>query len=435
MLLSALLLAAAIIYLMPHEERIRLLRVGIARLRDIKAEATRPNPANDQFHAALRKRQPQAPITVILVALNAAVFILAVFGGGRLADEQTLISWGASVGPRTTNGEWWRLIASTFVHAGFFHLLINMAALVRIGFIVERLVGRVLVAAVYIAAGVFASLAAVAAYPVDVSLGASASICGLIGLLLAASIWLHRDRSEVRPPAIVIKRLGAAIALFLVWNLFDGEMPFRAEISGFIVGLVAGLVLTARVHRAHPPLRRIAGAAALAGILAVAYAVPVRGIADVRPQVAGLVALEQRTSGAYDGAVERFRKGRMSGEALAQVIASAIVPELQAADARLKSVRGVPSIHEPLVAEARDYLRLRTESWQLRAEGLRTIARVPAQDATRGDPAAGARGRERATASYRASTATLAKAEVMEKASLAALERTRRDVTGPSKQP
>jgi hypothetical protein len=207
-------------------------------------------------------------------------------------------------------------------------------------------------------------------------------------------------------------------------------MPLRAEASGFLVGLIAGLVLTPRVDRAHPPARRIAACAALTVPLAIVFAIPVRGIADVRPEVGRLVALEQRTAAAYDTAVERFRKGRMSGEAVAEMIADAIVPALQAADAHLESVRYVPAIHAPLVADARDYLRLRAESWQLRAVGIRAIGRVPDAAGSYADPMASARGRARATASYRATTLTLAKAEAAERASLAALERTRQEISG-----
>lgn len=430
MLFSVLLLAGVVVYLVPRNERVRLLRVGVALLRDANAAATRPDAVSDRFYTALRQRQSHAFVTFTIVALNVVIFICAATSTGRLADNQTLIAWGASVGPRTTNGEWWRLIASTFVHASLLHLLVNMAALAQIGVILERLVGRMLFAAVYVAAGIFATLAALAAYPLDLSGGASASICGLLGLLVATSMWLHRHRSEVRLPLIVLQRLAPVIAVFIVWNLFTGNMPFRAEASGFIVGMIAGLVLTPRVDRAHPPGRRVAASAALAVPLAIAFAIPVRGIADVRPEVGGLVALEQRTAAAYDTAVERFRKGRMSGEAVAKMIAGAIVPALQAADAHLKSVRYVPAIHAPLVADARDYLRLRTASWQLRAEGLRMIGRVPDAGVSQADPIASARGRARATASYRATTLTLAKAEAAERASLAALERTRQQMTG-----
>jgi len=435
MLLSALLLIAAVIYVMSPDERSRLRRRAVELLREVKESATRSHAADDQFHAALYARQPRAVVTVGLVGVNVAIFVFALFSAGRLGDAQTLISWGGSAGPRTTNGEWWRLLTSTFVHSGLFHLLINMAALLQIGFILERLVGRVLFAAVYVVAGIFASLAAISAYPVDVTIGASASICGLFALLLSTSVWLHRHPSEVRIPWIVLKKLAPVTVLFIVWNLFNGDMPLRGEFAGLIVGLVGGLALTTRVHEANPPGRRVAGAAALAAGLAVAFAIPVRGIADVRPEIGSLVALEDRTANAYQSAVDRFKKGRISNDALVKMIAQAIVPELEAADAHLKSVRRVPTIHEQLVADACEYLRLRTNSWRLRAEGLRTRERVPERESSYADPAASARARERATALHRANTTTMARAEAAERASLAALQRIRPENTVPTKAP
>ena len=433
MLLSALLLVAAVIYVMSPDERSRLVRRAIAFLHEAKESATHVNRADDQFHTALRARQPRAVVTVCLVALNTAIFIVALFSTGRLGDAQTLIGLGGNVGPRTTNGEWWRLVMSTFIHGGLFHLLINMAALLQIGLIVERVTGWFLFAAVYVVAGIFASLAAVSAYPIDVSIGASASICGLIGLGAAATGWLSRQPSELQIPWIVIKRLFPITAVFLVWNLFTGDMPLRGELTGLVVGLVSGVVLTMQVHEAIPPGRRVAGAVAFAAGLAVAFAIPIRGIADVRPEIGSLAALEERTASAYEIAVERFKTGRLSNDALVQMIARAIVPELQAADAHLKSVRHVPAIHEPLVADAGEYLRLRTQSWQLRAEGLRSMNRAPERESAYADPVASARGRERATARHRATTTTMARAEAAERASLAALQRIRQDKTVPTK--
>ena len=89
------------------------------------------------------------------VAVNVIVFLMMGGGGSR---RETLVEWGASFGPRTTNGEWWRLAASMFVHTGFLQLLVNCAALVQLGLILERLVGHITFAAVYFAAGVLASL-------------------------------------------------------------------------------------------------------------------------------------------------------------------------------------------------------------------------------------------------------------------------------------
>ncbi len=70
-----------------------------------------------------------------------------------------------------------------FVHTGLFQLLVNCAALVQLGLILERLVGHITFAAVYLAAGVLASLVSLSDYPMAISAGASGAIFGLYGLL------------------------------------------------------------------------------------------------------------------------------------------------------------------------------------------------------------------------------------------------------------
>ena len=101
----------------------------------------------------------------VLVAVNVIVFLMMGWGSDPAAGPESLVAWGASFGPRTTNGEWWRLVASMFVHTGLFQLLVNCAALVQLGLILERLVGHITFAAVYVAAGVLASLVSLSDYP------------------------------------------------------------------------------------------------------------------------------------------------------------------------------------------------------------------------------------------------------------------------------
>src|SRR5262249_16671345 len=47
--------------------------------------------------------------------------------------DGSLLAWGASIGTRTTNGEWWRLLTATFLHATFMHLVINVAVIPIVG--------------------------------------------------------------------------------------------------------------------------------------------------------------------------------------------------------------------------------------------------------------------------------------------------------------
>jgi hypothetical protein len=55
-----------------------------------------------------------------------------------------------------------------------------------------------------------------------------------------------------------------------------------------------------------------------------------------------------------------------------KLIEQTIVPELQAAEKRVTALESVPKQQQPLVTHAGEYLRLRSESWLLRSEGLKT---------------------------------------------------------------
>lgn len=407
------------------DERVRLARAVLAAIRQVKDGATHRRLELKPFRDALRARTHWALLTPALVALNVTIFVYMLFGAGALSDPETLVGWGGNFGPRTTNGEWWRLAMTMFVHSGMLHLLVNVASLVQLGLILERLVGPLAFAAVYVAAGVFANLMSLSTYPVAVSVGASGAIFGLYGLLLAASIWGVLRRSSVTIPLIAFKGLGPAAAVFILYNVVNDGLGSTAELTGLVAGFVCGLVLTRGVSDRQPPARRVAVAMAATVVIAVASAVSLRGIADVRPEIERVVAVEGRTAGAYQIALDRFRRGRISAEALAQLIDRTIMPELQAADARLKALHGVPHEHQPLVAGAEEYLRLRSESWRLRAEGLRKINTLPLREAWGTEGASDESWRLRAEAQYRANMLKLGKAEGAERASLEALQRIR----------
>jgi hypothetical protein len=83
-----------------------------------------------------------------------------------------------------------------------------------------------------------------------------------------------------------------------------------------------------------------------------------------------VIALEKRTASAYETEVERFKKGRLTADALARV-ADGIASEVSATRVSVSALTGVPKEHQPLVVNASEYLRLREESWRLRVEGLR----------------------------------------------------------------
>lgn len=390
MIVAFLVILGAAYYFTNAEERARLARAIFGGVRQVQGAAIRlrhGSAGSDPFVDTLRTRTPWAVVTPVLVAVNATIFVYTFFGAGTLSDPETLVAWGGNFGPRTTNGEWWRLLTAMFVHPGTLHLLANIAGLVQIGVIMERLFGRVAFAAVYFGSGLLSSLVSLAADPVTVSAGASGAIFGIYGLLLAWLIAGWTFGSTVMIPLGAARRFGPAAGVFVLYSVvagFDGV----GEIAGLAAGFGVGLVLARGVSERTTPALRVAVAMVVVVAIAVASAVLLRGVANVLPEIERVAAVEGQTSTAYEAAVHRFRKGQVTIGALAQLIERTILPELGAARARLKEIRRVPRVHAPLVAGADEYFRLREQSWRVRAEGLRKTNLVTLREADQTERAA-----------------------------------------------
>jgi hypothetical protein len=90
----------------------------------------------------------------------------------------------------------------------------------------------------------------------------------------------------------------------------------------------------------------------------------------------------------------------------------------------------VPVEHQPIVTDAREFLRLRLESWRLRAEAIRRTSAVPRRVSQ--DPQ-DASWRVQAEARFRSNMSATGKAEGAERASMAAFQRVRS--TAPASLP
>jgi rhomboid protease GluP len=355
---------------MSSEERVRFGKVILANLLFIKDAITKPPSGGESFYAALKARTRWTLVTPAIITAYVVVFALLVMRTGELGDPQTLVDGGGSVGVRTTNGEWWRLMTAMFVHAGPVHLIAVIAGFVQVGLLLERLVGRLAFAVVYVASGVLVGIWDLSLHPVSVHVGAAGAIFGVYGLLLASLLLGMIQRSTLTVPLNVLKGLWPGVALFVVYNMLTEGLVSDAMQAGLVVGFGGGLLIAARVISDKPPVRRVVAVLTATVAVVVVLAAPLRGLADVGAEVARVKASEERTSSAYDKAVDRFKSGRMNAQELAK-LAEGIVSELQALQAELNALDNVPSEHRPMMSKTSEYLALRQTSWLLRAEGLR----------------------------------------------------------------
>jgi rhomboid protease GluP len=187
-----------------------------------------------------------APVTTLLLVAVGAVFVVEVLLGGS-QDMRVLLRLGANFAPAVLQGgQWWRLVASMFLHIGIFHLLLNGWALFQLGPLVESWMGSLRLLVVYFAAGVAGSLASVLWRQEGLSAGASGAIFGLLGALIT---FLLRRHDRLRPAA------RSLLAQFLLWagiNVFFGftnpAIDNAAHLGGFAAGLLLGAVLGEAPH-------------------------------------------------------------------------------------------------------------------------------------------------------------------------------------------
>lgn len=335
-LLLILIFLGVALYFMTAVERKRFLQAALAALHTAKETATLQGLQTDPFFAALRARTPRVVATPVLIVLSAIIF--------------------------------------PFSRSPLLDLFISAICLFQIGLILERLVGRAAFITVYVASAVAAGIASLSVAPGRFSAAPSGPVLGMYGLLLVSWIWTAIRGSSVTIPLRVAARLAPVAAVFVLYKLTTGPGTVAA-LAPLVCGVVGGLVVARDVTERTPRIRGLAKAMASVVVAIALYTAatlyrPVIETVDVRPEIDRVIAVEDRTAGLYEKEVIRFRKGRITAAALVDVIDRAIVPELRAAAARLRKLENVSPEHQRVIAAAETFLKMRDESWQLRAAAL-----------------------------------------------------------------
>jgi membrane associated rhomboid family serine protease len=369
-LLVVLGLALVVYRATTSTERARFATATNARLQRGLLAFENWHQTHAEFFDGLRARQRVAWVTRALVVINAIMFAVVLLSSG-FGHRDVLLDWGASVGLRTTNGEWWRLLTSPFVHAGLVQLVTCLIAVLSLGLVLERIVGSVAMLCVYSIAGLFAGLAVVSAYPMEVSAGASGSVAGLYGLAGATAIWGLSQQPALRVPWGVLKWLLIVAFIFFGHGALSGIVTIEAELTGFAVGALCGIVLGRGVSRHPIPFRRSIAVAAATLALATAIAVPLHGTTNVRPDIDRMMATDEEMSAKFRGAATQLALGRTSEKAIIALIEGDIVPALQAERSRLLPRGRVLDEQQDLINAANAYVQLRIDGWQLRAAAFR----------------------------------------------------------------
>jgi membrane associated rhomboid family serine protease len=209
-------------------------------------------------------------VTYVIMGICVALELGSLAGGGGAASGgggQLLLNFGLN-GPDVANGEVYRLLTSGFLHAGLFHLLLNMYVLWILGNMLEPAIGRLRFSIIYLVSLLCGSFGALLLSPDRFTVGASGAIFGLMG----GAVMVMRNRG-IDP---MQSGLPLWIGINLVFSFAVPGISIGGHIGGLIGGAIAAIVLFELPDRirglpaaAGMVLAGAVGAAAVVGSLAV----------------------------------------------------------------------------------------------------------------------------------------------------------------------
>jgi membrane associated rhomboid family serine protease len=214
-------------------------------------------------------------VTYALIAINVIVFLIEIgTGAGAVSGgvlDSSVVAHGALSRPTVANGDYWRLVTSGFLHAGFIHIAFNMYILWMLGQMLEPAVGSFRFALIYFVSLLAGSFGALLFTKTGLTVGASGAVFGLA----SAAVMVMRSRG--------VDPMQSGLPMFIGINLLLGFVISNISIGGHIGGLVGGALAAIVLfdigeRRRHVvpqlvPLLLVAaiGVAAVVGAIAVAH--------------------------------------------------------------------------------------------------------------------------------------------------------------------
>jgi membrane associated rhomboid family serine protease len=203
--------------------------------------------------------------TYTLMAINVAVYVVAILLGGSLNNpagnifvERSTGTFAGATNPLYNFGlmqglliqhdpvQAYRIVTSMFLHASILHIGLNMFSLYFVGAVTEQIFGSGRFTIIYFAAGIVGGLAQAVLGPDAVALGASGAIFGIFG---AFGAFILLRRRALGPAANGI--IGQWF-FFLLINIFFSFQPGIGGLDhfgGLATGLLLGALFTGSVGR------------------------------------------------------------------------------------------------------------------------------------------------------------------------------------------
>jgi len=155
-------------------------------------------------------------------------------------DLQTLVTLGGKYSLLEQQGQIWRLLTATFLHAGLVHFALNMIVQLSLGIQVERFIGPVRMAILFIVSGAGGNLLSTLFIRQAVTVGTSGAIFGICAVYIV-DVLVHW-RYYPHPVKFLI-----TISLSVLSSLVVGLLPWVDNFA-HIGGLLSGIFICMIIH-------------------------------------------------------------------------------------------------------------------------------------------------------------------------------------------
>ena len=134
-------------------------------------------------------------------------------------------------------GQVWRLVSSSLLHIGTWHIISNITATLIVGYAVESQLGAVKTALCFIGSAFISGLWMAFVYKLHEGEGASTGIYGLIAVFVMLAVKSGTVFFSPVPTAALI-----VLAVYTVGGMLVGKATAWEHISGFAGGLLMGFI-------------------------------------------------------------------------------------------------------------------------------------------------------------------------------------------------
>lgn len=136
------------------------------------------------------------------------------------------------------SGQVWRLVSSSLLHIGTWHIVSNVTATLIVGYAVESQLGTAKTTLCYIVSVLISGLYMAFVYKLHEGEGASTGIYGLIAVFVILAV---KNGTVFFSPVPTIALI--VLAIYTVGGMLVGKATAFEHISGFVGGLLTGLAL------------------------------------------------------------------------------------------------------------------------------------------------------------------------------------------------